>query len=245
VGAQSLAAIRAGVDEALGPCEIPQRMARPVNADAQATQAKILATAYDLFAARGIDGASVRDIAKGASVSLAMVHHYFGSKQGLYEACIDAMLRELGGLRAELVSNLASGDVAPAAVLGDAVRTGYRFARAHQKAVRLLQRSLVDTGELDARVREHSVVPFLDTSSEVLGGIVGRPAASLRLPVQSAMFLVVRYAITSEREIAALVGAAAIGVTPRADASAAIVAVESHLVEAVFSLLGIAPPRPP
>src|ERR1041385_6512140 len=97
-------------------------MARPVNADAQATQAKILATAYDLFAARGIDGASVRDIAKGAAVSLAMVHHYFGSKQGLYEACVDAMLNELGGLRTEFESKLSTSGATPIEVISEAVR---------------------------------------------------------------------------------------------------------------------------
>jgi len=214
-------------------------MARPVNADAQATQAKILATAYQLFASSGIDGASVRDIARGAGVSLAMVHHYFGSKQGLYEACIDAMLRELGGLRQELEANLAKGEVRPIVLLSEAVRAGYRFAREHRTAVRLLQRSLVDTGELDARVREQNVLPFLDTISNVLGHLTGRPAASMRLPVQSAIFLVVRYAITSDREIEALVAEAAAPFVPRADAPAAVMAVEAHLVPAILGLIGM------
>jgi len=214
-------------------------MARPVNADAQATQAKILATAYDLFAARGIDGASVRDIAKGAAVSLAMVHHYFGSKQGLYEACVDAMLAELGGLRLEFETKLTTSGATPVEVISEAVRLGYRFAREHRKAVRLLQRSLVDTGELDARVREKNVVPFLDTISQMLGGMMSRPSSKLRLPLQSAVFLVVRYAITSDRELSALVGDAAIPFTPRNDAPASVVAVEEHLIEAALNLVGV------
>lgn len=216
-------------------------MARPVNADAQATQAKILATAYSMFAARGIDGASVRDIAKGANVSLAMVHHYFGSKQGLYESCISEMLRELGGLRVELEHQLTSGLSEPAAVAAMAVRVGYRFAREHNTAVRLLLRSLVDTGELDARVREDNVLPFLDRFTEALGFLVGKPATSLRLPAQSAVFLVVRYAISSDREIAAIVGGAA-APTLRTDVSPAVVAVENHLVDAVLELLGLPAP---
>lgn len=212
-------------------------MARPVNADAQATQAKILATAYALFAARGIDGASVRDIAKGAGVSLAMVHHYFGSKQGLYEACITAMLKELGGLRQEFELKLQSGASEPSAIAALAVRVGYRFAREHNTAVRLLLRSLVDTGELDARVREENVLPFLDKFTEVLGALLGKAPKALRLPAQSAIFLVVRYAITSEREVTAIVGEAA-EPTSRTDASPAVVAVESHLVESVLQLIG-------
>lgn len=215
-------------------------MARPVNADAQATQARILATAYDLFASNGIDGASIRDIARGATVSLAMVHHYFGSKQGLYQACIQAMLKELSGLGAELQLSLAQHGLAdPSRVLGEAVRGGFRYARTHRTAVRLLQRSLVDTGEIDAQVRELNMVPFLDTVSSALGALTDRSPASLRLPIQSAIFLVVRYAITSERELTQLAGAAAAGHESRADAPAAIVAVEEHLIEAALRLLAL------
>jgi AcrR family transcriptional regulator len=219
-------------------------MARPVNADAQATQARILSTAYDLFASHGIDGASIRDIAKGAGVSLAMVHHYFGSKVGLYEACVNAMLAELGGLRAELETALAKGEMQPSVIIAEAVRVGFRYARRHATAVRLLQRSLVDTGEIDAKVRENNVVPFLDTVSEVLGGLTGKEARAVRLPIQSTIFLVVRYAITSEREISQLVGEGVKSHRPRKDASAAIVAVEEHLVEAGLRLIGLPDPAP-
>ena len=216
-------------------------MARPVNADAQATQTRILTTAYDLFASRGMDGASIRDIAKGAGVSLAMVHHYFGSKQGLYEACIGAMLKELGGLRAELESDLARGELPPAAILAEGVRTGFRYARKHRTAVRLLQRSLVDTGELDTKVREENLLPFLDKISEVLANLTGQPAPMMRLPIQSTLFLIVRFAITSEREIEALAGEAGKLAKPRKDMGAPLTVVEDHLVEAALRLLGLQP----
>lgn len=214
-------------------------MARPVNADAQATQTRILTTAYDLFASRGMDGASIRDIAKGAGVSLAMVHHYFGSKQGLYEACIGAMLKELGGLRSELESDLARGELPPQTVLAEGIRSGFRYARQHRTAVRLLQRSLVDTGELDTKVREENLLPFLDMIADVLSSLTGRPARMLRLPVQSTVFLIVRFAITSEREIAALAGEVGTATKPRKDMSAPLTAVEDHLVDAALRLVGL------
>lgn len=214
-------------------------MARPVNADAQATQAKILGTAYDLFASHGIDGASIRDIARGAGVSLAMVHHYFGSKQGLYQACVQAMLNELSGLNAELEGLLASGSRDLAGSCAEAVRVGFRYARAHNTAVRLFQRSLVDTGELDIRMRDENVIPLLDTFTVILGGLLSRPPATLRLPLQSIMFLVVRYAITSERELTHVIGEAAKNHKPRKEASAVLVAIEEHLVDATLRLLSI------
>jgi len=70
-------------------------MSRPVNADADATRQRMLEAAVQLFAERGLGSTSIRDVAGAAGVSLAMVHHYFGSKDDLYDACIDATYAEL------------------------------------------------------------------------------------------------------------------------------------------------------
>ncbi len=42
-----------------------------------------------MFAERGYAGASVRDICKAADASATMIHHYFGSKEGLFNAIIE------------------------------------------------------------------------------------------------------------------------------------------------------------
>lgn len=49
-------------------------------------QVQIMESAEKLFAARGYDGTSVRDIAESAGINLAMVSYYFGSKEKLFEA---------------------------------------------------------------------------------------------------------------------------------------------------------------
>lgn len=49
-------------------------------------QVQIMESAEKLFAARGYDGTSVRDIAETAGINLAMVSYYFGSKEKLFEA---------------------------------------------------------------------------------------------------------------------------------------------------------------
>ncbi|MEV0272933.1 TetR family transcriptional regulator [Hamadaea sp. NPDC050747] len=48
------------------------------------TREAILASARQAFAERGFDGATVRQIAAGAEVDPALVHHYFGSKEQLF-----------------------------------------------------------------------------------------------------------------------------------------------------------------
>jgi AcrR family transcriptional regulator len=47
---------------------------------------QILEKAEELFAHKGFDGATVRDIADAAGVNLAMISYYFGSKEKLMEA---------------------------------------------------------------------------------------------------------------------------------------------------------------
>ncbi|UEG50934.1 TetR family transcriptional regulator [Ferruginibacter lapsinanis] len=49
-------------------------------------QLQIIQTAEKLFADKGFDGTSVRDIADEASVNVAMISYYFGSKEKLLEA---------------------------------------------------------------------------------------------------------------------------------------------------------------
>ncbi len=52
-------------------------------------QIQILETAENLFAERGFDGTSVRDIADEAGVNVAMISYYFGSKEKMLEALFE------------------------------------------------------------------------------------------------------------------------------------------------------------
>jgi AcrR family transcriptional regulator len=54
------------------------------------TRARILASARVAFGDRGYDGATIRGIAAGAGVDPALVHHYFGPKQRLFVATMEA-----------------------------------------------------------------------------------------------------------------------------------------------------------
>jgi AcrR family transcriptional regulator len=52
-------------------------------------QVQIMETAEILFAEKGFNGTSVRDIAEKAHVNLAMISYYFGSKDKLLESLFD------------------------------------------------------------------------------------------------------------------------------------------------------------
>ena len=53
------------------------------------TRAEILASARNLFAARGFGSTSVRAIAADAGVDPSLVHHYFGTKDDLFVAALE------------------------------------------------------------------------------------------------------------------------------------------------------------
>ncbi len=208
-------------------------MARPANADAAATQARILHAALRLFADAGKGQTSVRDIARAAGVSLGMVNHYFGSKEGLYETCVDSMYQELSELRAHLAPLFLKAQD-PAAAVEAAVREAFRFACAHRDASRFALRTVVELGEIDPRRREELLVPYLDAASALLAGHTGGEAQSLRLPLQSLVFLVGRYAISNAPELRAATG--------HEDEADARCAVSDHLVDVARRTL--LPPLP-
>lgn len=45
----------------------------------------ILFAAEKLFAEKGFEGTSTREISKAANVNISMISYYFGSKEKLYE----------------------------------------------------------------------------------------------------------------------------------------------------------------
>lgn len=58
-------------------------------------RARIRDAAIELFADKGIEGATIRDIAQQADVSSGLLRHHFGSKEGLRDACDEWALNEL------------------------------------------------------------------------------------------------------------------------------------------------------
>ena len=81
---------------------------KPPQADEEeGTRDRILRTAERLFAERGFNGVSVRELAAAAGVNLALIGYHFGSKEGLlsevYRRHCEPMIEErLRGLEAAL-----------------------------------------------------------------------------------------------------------------------------------------------
>lgn len=58
----------------------------------------LIAVATPLFAMKGLNGVSVREVARAAGVNLAMISYYFDGKEGLYAAVLTEQFAILGKL---------------------------------------------------------------------------------------------------------------------------------------------------
>ena len=102
--------------------------------------ARIRAAATRLFAERGFDATSIRDIAAEAGVSSSLVVHHFKTKAGL-KAATDA---RLVAVLAEMLTHVPTGQDD----LGSAAGLVGQMLRDEPEVVAYLRRVLVDGGEV-------------------------------------------------------------------------------------------------
>ena len=65
------------------------------SADEGTLSQKLLAVALIEFGEKGFEGARVDEMAKAAGASKQVLYHHFGSKEGLFAACVDEAYRRL------------------------------------------------------------------------------------------------------------------------------------------------------
>ena len=79
--------------------------------DSKVTRKRILAAARDLFARRGVDSVSVREIAAAAGVNHALVHRYFGAKTDIVAEILEGEAKAMSAMarpEADTVTSLAA-----------------------------------------------------------------------------------------------------------------------------------------
>jgi AcrR family transcriptional regulator len=170
------------------------------------TRGEILDAARHEFAEKGYDGASVRGIARAASVDPALVHHFFGSKEQVFVAA--------------MALPVDPSEMVPDVLDGDPELLGERFARAFlglwsnpefREPMLALLRSAA-TGERGATMlREFVGAAMLGRLAQHLDG----PDVALRISTAAAQMVgvaLLRYVIkipalvtATDEEIVALV----------------------------------------
>lgn len=102
--------------------------------DPEASRKRLLDAGIKLFSQRGPDGTSVAMIARDAHLNRRMLYHYFGSKDGLYQAIILHAYERLCSVDVEFTQVLLPVEK----LLKKMIRAYYEFFAANLWVVRLL-----------------------------------------------------------------------------------------------------------
>lgn len=152
----------------------------------QRTRTALIEAGLELFARKGFDSVSTRELAEASRANVAAIHFHFGSKAGLYAAVVDHVAGYLSGLyRESLEPPSAPGDLSPAQAL-EAARA--MIARLMENLLTtprsrwtslLLQREFIDPTEAFDRIFDHALLPALEAFARLVETAGGKPRGSL------------------------------------------------------------------
>lgn len=158
----------------------------PAAAD-DTTRGKILATALQVFAERGFDGARTRDIADRAGANLGLITYYFQNKDGLWrEAVATAFVELQRELTEAMAAHAAEGEREQ---LEQVARRFIRFVARKPEFMRLMN----DEGKHDSPRMQWLVDRFVRPMHEGFRVLIERGQAVgflPRVPVTSLLYIV-------------------------------------------------------
>jgi AcrR family transcriptional regulator len=103
---------------------------------------QMISVAERMFAERGYQAASMDEIAERVGISKPMLYEYFGSKEGLFVACLRQARAELLAVSTESIAGRTSPE--------DALRTGliafFEFTDSHRRSWELIRREAAVAG---------------------------------------------------------------------------------------------------
>jgi AcrR family transcriptional regulator len=156
------------------------------------TKERILQSARQVFAERGFDGASTRDIAAGASVNISSLHYHWDSKERLYRAVFADIYRELVGLIEGDVSHPQTPEEARA-VIERTMGTVFDVFAADPTIPKLLLRRMLEAPD-SADAVQSALGPtwkvFIDWARTFAGGEISPEDMSYKLVSVQASLLV-------------------------------------------------------
>ena len=137
------------------------------------TQEAVYTAAAGQFSARGFDGVSMDDIARGAGVNKAMIYYHFADKLALYRSIVGDGLRTMSGI----VGGIVAQDAAPAAKLNQFIESFVRMTEERPWMPAIMLREIAEGA------------PRLDADTLVhMRGVIGGFAAILQQGQQQGVF---------------------------------------------------------
>ncbi len=159
----------------------------------QNTKVRILQAAQEVFAERGFDGASTREIASRADVNISSLHYHWDSKETLYRGIFAHIYRQLVTLVKDEITEPASPEQAREMIDRTMGRIFDAFAD-DQTIPKLLLRRLIEAPDLDDVAVTAALGPswkvFQEWAREFSGNEISvQDISFLLLAVQSALLV--------------------------------------------------------
>jgi AcrR family transcriptional regulator len=136
------------------------------------TRAALLDAAEHVFAERGFEAASIRDVTGRAGVAHGLVRHYFSSKEGLWLAVIDRAIDRYATAMTPHAADAGARAADPLAATRAAARGFLEVSMRHPLVVRLmLHESIRGGSRLDYLLSRYLQVAV--TIDRILGTLLG------------------------------------------------------------------------
>ena len=126
----------------------------------------IINHAVELFAEKGFEGTSIRDLAAKAGVNVAMVNYYFGSKEKLFENMVELKASYTRGMLDEIAKNDSYTDIQKVELIIDSyigkIFSNRKFHRVLHQEMMLSKREGM----------QQSIVDILFPNSLIIKGVI-------------------------------------------------------------------------
>jgi AcrR family transcriptional regulator len=137
-------------------------MARPQSPDYDKRRAAIIATAAELYARRGFQGASVADLAKACRTSKSLVYHYFPSKEDILYEVMSAHLELLVAVVDEVAARPELGPKQRLHALAHSFMRLYEGAASSHKVLLNELDNLPSEHRADVVAKQRRIIAFVE-----------------------------------------------------------------------------------
>lgn len=127
----------------------------PRSRDAERTRKAILDAAEALFAEKGYDATSLKEVGERAGTSRGTPAYFFDSKDGLYEAVLNRAFAQAEELVQDAQARARAQGGSVESLLGELVGSYLDFLSAHPTFIRLVERESLNGGSQLARNMPH------------------------------------------------------------------------------------------
>jgi len=133
------------------------------------TKARILAAAEEVFAGKGFQGASTREIAARAGVNISSLHYHWESKETLYFAVFRNIFDGIVDLLRNTLAPLLVRHGKREQAIDVTMRELFDFFADNPNVPKLLMRRIVENEEIDVGIERDILAPAWTVFSEWLG----------------------------------------------------------------------------